>query len=189
MKTRRGAKKTEEGDKKLPPKKIKKTSSAAKKKKRTSSHAIISNLTTITTQCAVGTSDFSLRNVSERPSEKQPKCAEPKYVQHVKDKDVEEEFKWDCVVGKDPLKDDDEVFFDAENHLADDKLVQEGLDIVGITALEVSFPLVPQKPAIQTAPPPSKEDDQRIGSVLPQKMPAMQTAPPPSKEDELDEFV
>ena len=53
-----------EGDKKLPPKKIKKTSSAAKKKKRTSSHAIISNLTTITTQCAVGTSNFSLRNVS-----------------------------------------------------------------------------------------------------------------------------
>jgi len=194
MKTRRGAKKTDEGDQKLPAKKIKKNSSAAKKKRRTSSHAIISNFTTITTQCAVGTSNFSLWNVSERPSEMPPKCAvfkpiKPKYVQHVKD--VGEELKWPCVDGKDPSTDDDKVFVDAaENHLADDKLVQEGLDIAGITALEVSFPLVPQKQAIQTAPPPSKEDeDQRIGSVLPQKMPAMQTAPPPNKEDELDELV
>ena len=118
MKTRRCAKKTHEVDKKHPPKKIRKKSIAAKKKRRTSSNAIISNLTNITTKVAVGTSNISLRNVSERPSEMQPKCAEPKYVQHVQNVEakgycpdgqsyVAEEFKWPCVVGKDPLTDDD----------------------------------------------------------------------------------
>jgi len=175
MQTRRGFKKTGDGgDKKLPAaKKVKKKSSATEKKRRTPS--IKSNVRTITTECAAGTTNFSLLNVSERQSEKQPStCAAPKYLKHVKDVG---EVKLPSDDGKDSLSDDDDLFLDAaENHLGDDKMIEDGLKIAGITELEVSFPL--QKPAIQTAPPPSKEDES-IGSVLLQKMPAMQTAPPP----------
>ena len=188
MKTRRRANKTDDGDQKLPAKKIKKTSSSTGKKRRTP--LIKPNATTFTTQCAIGNTDFSIPNVSEKRSDLLPKGAvfkpiQTKDVQHVKD--VVEELKVPCVEGKDLSSDDDDLFLDAaENHLGDGKLIQDVLKIAGITEREVSFPY--QKPAIQTAPPPGKEDES-IGSVLQQKMPAMQTAPPSSKEDELDEFV
>ena len=133
MKTRRRAKKTDDGDQKLPAKKIKKTSSSTGKKRRTP-------LIKSATQCAIGTTDFSIPNVSERPSDLLPKlkCAvfkpiQPNDVQHVKDV-VLEELKLPCVDGKDPSTDDDEVFHDsAEIHLADEKIIEDGLNIAGIT--------------------------------------------------------
>ena len=181
MQTRRGVKKFDGGEKKpSAAKKVKKKSSATGKKRRTP--LIKSNHTTITNGCAVGTTNFSLLNVSETHSEKQPTCAAPKNVKHVKDVG---EVKWAIDDGKD--SDNDEVFHDsAEIHVTDEKIIEDGLKFAGITEGEVSFPH--QKLAIQTAAPSGKEDES-IGSVLQQKMPAMQTAPPSSKEDELDEFV
>ena len=173
MKTRREtAKNTGEGDKKLPPpKKIRKKSKAAKKKRKSSSDAIISNLTTITTQVAVGLNS-SLLNASEKPSDIQPPTAfaelsevhPPAFAEakgYFPDGSSDAGWEYTCA--------------DAENKLAGEQYVQEGFKIAGISTHEVSFPEVPQKPAIQTLPPPSKEDEldefvQRIGSLLPQQL-------------------